>query len=549
MNMDNLCMNCMSELNNEVQCPVCGCDVDLPQFSPYLPLKTIVKEKYLVGRVISSDNEGSSYMAYDIEKSSTVVIREFYPDAICERGDDQIKVVVNEACQEKYTECLAKFKDMWGKLASVRGFSAHIPVIDIFEANNTAYSVSEYVESITLRDFLLRSRTGYLKWEKSNQLFMPVLSLLTTLHRMGIVHYGISPDTLLIGRDGKLRLTGFSIEDARHDGSILTAQFFDGYTPLEQYNYDSQIGCYSDVYAFCAVVYRSLVGSVPQNAISRSKNDQLIIPARYAEIIPGYVINALMNGLQVDPQERTPDIETLHEELSATPAAVISSYSGVNLPTEEKKPTTPVTYVEEDSPQRIVFKTFIIILIVGLVAFGIWGAYELISTYVSEKEPEQVEENVRMVEVPDFYNCNFNEISGNAAQKKRFTIKVKYVYSSNVEKGYIVSQSIKPGEKVAEGTEIVFSVSKGPEYVTVPSIDELTMEMAKIKLEEAGFVVTVVEKENTEGYMEGSVAGTDLEVGSSYVKGSTITIYVWGKYEPGLGGGLDIIEDWFTPFM
>ena len=532
MNIDNLCMNCMCELNDEVQCPHCGCDVDSPQFAPCLPLKTIIGEKYVVGRVISSNNEGSTYMAIDLESEAPVVIREFYPDAICERGDDGITVVANESCEENYAKCLNMFKDMWSKLARVRGFSAHIPVLNIIEANNTAYSVSEYIESITLRDFLLRSRTGYLKWEKANQLFMPVLSLLTTLHSDGIVHYGISPDTLLIGRDGKLRLTGFSIDGSRHDGSILTAEFFDGYTPLEQYNYSSQVGGYCDVYAFCAVIYRSLVGSVPQDAISRSKNDQLIIPARYAEIIPGYVINALMNGLQVDYNERTQNIETLHEELSATPSAVISSYSGVNLPSEEKPKaetkTDPVVYVEDDSTQRAIIKTFIIILIVGVLAVGGLLTYKFISNRDKDEGIEMVD-NGETVQVPNFVNLVYSDISDNDNFKKVFTIKAEYVYNRDVPKGNIISQNISPGTKVKHGTEIIFKVSKGPEYALIPAVDELTVEMATMELESAGFVVVVEEKENTEKKSQGTVAGTNPGPGVSAEKGSTITLYVWGE--------------------
>jgi hypothetical protein len=71
-------------------------------------------------------------------------------------------------------------------------------------------------------------------------------------------------------------------------------------------------------------------------------NDQLIIPARYAEIIPVYVINALMNGLQVNPEDRTKDVEALREELSATPGNVVSSFSGVNVPKREERPKPPV---------------------------------------------------------------------------------------------------------------------------------------------------------------------------------------------------------------
>jgi beta-lactam-binding protein with PASTA domain len=176
------------------------------------------------------------------------------------------------------------------------------------------------------------------------------------------------------------------------------------------------------------------------------------------------------------------------------------------------------------------------------VAVGGWFIYELVSNRGAEEAIEQVEEG-ESFEVGNFKGSNFEEVTNNSVQKKRFNIKVEYVYSSDVEKGYIVDQSIAPGKTVKYGTEIIFKVSKGPEYVRVPAVDELTVEMATMELEGAGFVVVVAEKENTEGKNEGSVAGTDPGPGVSAVKGSTVTLYVWGA--PKLGsGGLDIL-DWF----
>ena len=74
MNIDNLCMNCMSDLNGEVQCPNCGYIADSPQISPDLPLKTIIGEKYIFGCGISSDNVGSLYMSYDAEREIPVLV-------------------------------------------------------------------------------------------------------------------------------------------------------------------------------------------------------------------------------------------------------------------------------------------------------------------------------------------------------------------------------------------------------------------------------------------------------------------------------------------
>ena len=530
MNIDNLCMSCMNELYGEKQCPRCGYYIDSPQISPYLPLKTPIGNKYIIGKMLSSNSEGATYMAFDIDRKSPVIIREFLPEKFVDRSFGTTELKIKEQWADFYYKYLNKFLKLWRSLARVRGLSALVPVIDIVEENNTAYAVTEYIESISLREFLLKSQTGYLNWEKAKALFMPVLSTLSSLHKMGINHYGINPDNLLIGRDGKLRLDGFSISEARLEGSELSPELFEGYTPIEQYGYSYENGNWSDVYSFCAVVFRSLVGSVPQDAVTRSMNDQLIIPARYAEIIPIYVINALMNGLQVDPEDRTKDIETLREELSATPSNVVSSYSGVSVPKPEKKEVQEVIIEDAGSnPARTVLITFLIILGVGLLAFAGFMAYDHFAGNLNEEPSTEASTNApEMIEVPNFVNSSYDMIAQNPVQNERFTISSTSEYSATVEKGYIISQSIEPGTEVEMGTKLSFVVSKGPEYVTIPPVEGLNVDFAKESLEEAGFVVNIITKENNGDYDEGTVYEVTPEQGSSKIKGSEVYIQVWG---------------------
>ena len=160
MNIDNLCMSCMSELYGEKQCPKCGYYVDSPQISPYLPLKTPVGDKYILGKVVSSNSEGATYMAYDVDRNTPVLIREFLPEKFISRSFGITEITIKEQWRDYYYSYLKKFLDLWRQLARVRGLSALIPVVDIVEENNTAYVITEYVESISLREFLLRSQTG-----------------------------------------------------------------------------------------------------------------------------------------------------------------------------------------------------------------------------------------------------------------------------------------------------------------------------------------------------------------------------------------------------
>ncbi len=530
MNIDNLCMSCMNELYGEKQCPKCGYYVDSPQISPYLQLKTPIGDKYVVGKVVSSNSEGATYMAYDTGRNTPVYVREFLPEKFVDRSFGTTELTVKVQWRDYYYNYLKKFLELWRKLARVRGLSALVPVVDIIEENNTAYVVTEYVESISLREFLLRSQTGYLNWEKAKVLFMPVLSTLSALHQMGIIHNGINPDNLLIGRDGKLRLSGFSISEARIEGSELSPEFFEGYTPIEQYGYNYENGCWSDVYAFCAVIYRALVGSVPQDAVSRSMNDQLIIPARYAEIIPVYVINALMNGLQIDPRERTSNIEALREELSATPGNVASSFSGVNVQTGERKQPKPEPVAQEDenSTTKTILIAFLVCLGVGLIIFGGWFLYDKVIKDYIDTPVESTTETPKTYEVPNFVNSSYDMVAQNPVQNDRFTIKSVMEYSDEVEKGYIISQSVEPGQVVEEGTEITFVVSKGPEYKIIPSVKNLYVDFAKEQLEEAGFVVNIITKENNGDYEEGLVAEVTPEEGASRIKGSEVWIQVYG---------------------
>ncbi|MBQ8765825.1 MAG: serine/threonine protein kinase, partial [Clostridia bacterium] len=88
MNYDNLCMNCMNELSGEKQCPKCGYHIDSPQISPYLPLKTPLGGKYIVGKAVSANSESITYSAYDIDRKTAVVIKEFLPECLANRVDD-----------------------------------------------------------------------------------------------------------------------------------------------------------------------------------------------------------------------------------------------------------------------------------------------------------------------------------------------------------------------------------------------------------------------------------------------------------------------------
>jgi len=65
MMQDTLCMGCMKDIGDADVCPHCGFSKDTPQIAPYLPLHTLVAERYLIGKVLSAGGDGVTYMGWD----------------------------------------------------------------------------------------------------------------------------------------------------------------------------------------------------------------------------------------------------------------------------------------------------------------------------------------------------------------------------------------------------------------------------------------------------------------------------------------------------
>lgn len=527
----NLCMGCMKDIGDAKQCPYCGFHKDSPQLAPYLPLRTMVGGRYCIGKLLEYNGDGAAYIAWDTERNTVVSVREFLPDSIAERDPDTLCLKVMTGCDITYRDCYQSFMELWRRLSRMRGLSALIVVRDIVEDYGTVYAVSEYTDGMTLREYLLQKPTGTLTWEQARVLFMPVLSTLGTLHSSGIIHRGISPTTLIVGRDGKMRISGFSIWQARTARGDLTAQLFGGYAAIEQYGFEGQQGAWTDIYAFAAVLYRTLVGSTPLEATSRAANDRLMVPGKIAEQIPAYVLNAMMNALQIHPEDRTRTVDQLREELSASPIAAAH-----NVYAEEQQQN--VTVRKEKKSKSGKSKTAIIAgILSAVICFGIFAALwftvlergdifiENGSTTTSAVTQDKT------VDVPDFAGLLANEVTTNAAYTRHFKFELVTSPSDTVKEGYIISQSVKAYTKTAEGTVIQLTVSSGNEKVYLPDVTGYTIEEAVAVLEKAGFKCTRINQINDGLHTADTVAEMVTAPKEFYPKGKEIFLKVWDEPE------------------
>lgn len=539
MTADNLCMGCMKEIGNVQQCPFCGFHNDTVAPAPYLPLRTVIGGRYTVGKVISASGDGVTYIAWDTESRETVTVREFLPVENITRLQGQTEVTVNEDSRLVFYDSVREFLALNRKLAMSRNLSALIPVIDIIEENNTAYAVSEYLETITLRDFLLKSRTGYLGWDRVKTLMMPVLTTVASLHSMDIYHRGISPNTLVLGRDGKLRLTGFMISSARCLKTRVKPEMFPGYAAIEQYHDVDDTGAWTDVYGIAAVIYRALIGSTPAEASERITNDKLMIPPRFAEALPAYLVSALDHALTIEPGDRTATVDELREELSGSPSTMASNAIHEVREREVEAPTTTEDEVAErkrleklarqeqqkHEQIKMAIIAFAICLGIGVLALGGWLTYDHFKNNPNEPTTEGV---AQMIEVPNFVGQSYSRISNDEVQKTRFKFTVDYQYSDSAEAGVIIGQNLEAGTQIEQGSELKLTVSKGIEYVTLIDVSGMDYNKAFNLLTEAGFVCKKVEKNNDGSHTANEVITVTPEAGKEYERGKEIYVQVWG---------------------
>jgi serine/threonine-protein kinase len=110
-----------------------------------------------------------------------------------------------------------------------------------------------------------------------------------------------------------------------------------------------------------------------------------------------------------------------------------------------------------------------------------------------------------------------------ALRKRGLDVDVSHQYSDTVAEGRVVSQDPKEGT-LFKGDTVTLLVSLGPQLVEVPNVVASGVDDATATLQEAGFVVAVLQ---APGYIGlGYVFSMDPEAGTELPKGSTVTIYL-----------------------
>lgn len=535
--LDNLCANCWEELTEGSVCAECGYDNDTQNDSVYLKTKTVIAGQYVIGNIIKIESDSVTYSGYDGQLDKPILIREFFPKGIASRFDDSDELHVRQKYVNEFARYKKSFYNLWTTMQKLHNLSAVVPVYDLAEANGTYYAIIEKTESVPLREYLLRNEEGYILWDTARLMFMPVLTTIEALHSNGIVHGSITPDNLVLCRDGKVHLAPFPITEASDQATAMEFTENDGYTALEQYNNKHRICAATDIYSFSACIYRALVGSNPPSAVSREANDKLMIPNTIAEKIPMHVIKALVNGLQIYPEKRVKTVEDFRELLDAAPAVKAKAAAEQeDIYQKGAKGGYPEYNESNGDKKRKAVVVVLIILIVAAIAAAVY-VVQFSGLIDNGKNNTTTTQPVKTYQVPNFSGVGYtqSDIENNGAWNEQFKFTFQGEYSADTEEGIIFKQSVAAGETVDQGTEIILTVSKGIQTQTVPDVRGLVLDEATKQLEDLGFKVSTVEVYNDGTHIANTVKNTDASApaaGTFAAVGEEVILQVYGEAEP-----------------
>ena len=310
-------------------CPHCGYVCGTPaEESIHMQPGTLLHDRYIVGRVLGYGGFGVTYIGWDGKLEQKVAIKEYLPGEFSTRMPGQSQVTVfNGDKSEQFRDGLKKFVEESKRLAKFQNEAGIVKIFDSFEENETAYIIMEYLDGITLKEYL--GQVGTIPEDEAINMLMPVMESLQTVHAEGLLHRDIAPDNIFLTKDGSVKLIDFGASryaTTSHSRS-LTVIIKPGYSPEEQYRSRGDQGPYTDVYAIAATLYRMITGKTPPDAMERrakyenQNKDILIEPHKLVKNISRNREVAILNAMNVRVEDRTPDIKTFIEELNADPPA------------------------------------------------------------------------------------------------------------------------------------------------------------------------------------------------------------------------------------
>ena len=315
--------------------------------------------RYTVEGVLGQGGFGITYLGMDELHKKKVAIKEFFPQGIVTRNieyEDTVTVtLVGE--KENYDKGKERFLKEAQTMAMFSKDKGIVKALDFFEINNTAYIVMEYLEGVTLKQYLRENKR--IAAEDLVELLVPLIEALDEIHSQGLIHRDISPDNIMVLPDGRIKLMDFgAARDYTEFGEkSLSIVLKPGYAPPEQYQTHGVQGPWTDIYALCATMYKCITGENPPDAIDRLVDDHLKKISAFGFTVSPQIEEAIIKGMSVAAKDRYQNVGDFCEDLyggyeERSVSEAEESQSQVEPETAEQSVEDKADMLKDEVPQE-----------------------------------------------------------------------------------------------------------------------------------------------------------------------------------------------------
>lgn len=475
-----------------------------------------------------------------------------------------IKILKDELRLDK--NFVAKFKTEAQAAASL----SHHNIVNVYDVGfdqNMYYIVMEYVEGITLKQYI--KEKGYLPVEEMTRLALQIASGIEHAHQNNIIHRDIKPQNIIISKDGTAKVTDFGIAKAATTATIAVGNITGS---VHYFSPEQARGGYSDgksdIYSLGITMFEMITGQLPfegDSSISVALlhiQEEMKKPSLIRTDIPQSIEDIILKCTQKKAEKRYKSMNELIIDLKKS--KIYPNTRFVNLNDTTESPTIFMTeedvrkirnaneqsktnedinnykdddyedytyndIVENNNKQKLLskqpenkveqtqkrgksFKDSIIITIGVICALLVVGL--LISLFLAQPKNVVVPQLVGLTKEQAVKKLEELKLAPNITEK-----------FSEKNKDEVIDQSPNNGIKVKENDKIEVFVSKGIKKVEVPKVTQLNSNEAENLLLKKEFIVEKKEEYHSV-VPEGIVIEQSPSDGEQKEKGSKVVITV-----------------------
>ena len=471
-------------------------------------LGTKLADRYLIEDMVGVGGMCNVYRAFDEETSRPVAI----------------KMLRDEYAESE--EYLRRFRNE-SKAIHALNHPNIVKIYDVVLQTKNPYLVMEYVDGITLKDYIERKKT--LSPKTAANIAGLVLTALSHAHENGIVHRDVKPQNIMVTTDGHVKVMDFGIarfamnQSRTVDGNAIGTVHYISPEQAQGGVVDQR----TDIYSVGVILFEMLTGELPFNAESpisvaiQQIEEKPRTPRSIDPSIPLGLEQITMHAMAKDPDRRYPDCAAMIADLKAwlhDPARTFSY--------KEEAPASRAAAPadKKDGKKRFHLKcptTFLGKLCAVMCGVVLASAIFLLIMFLIYDPFAAVAD----VEMPNLLGVEYETVLSSPAYKD-FKIKLEGEdYNAEYEEGQIYYQTPAAGKTVKAGSTIYVKVSAGAKLVPVPPFVNQEATAVYSKLVNLGFKYTVSEVQS-DTVPAGHVVRTSPEAGQEAVYGSNVVVYV-----------------------